>query len=543
MYSRDRNLPFFSRRIGAFIIHHIVRRRWLSVTLIGLLGFGGSAVIGLWVGISEPMFHDEFSYLLAADTFAHGRLTNPTHPMWVHFESFHIIHQPTYMSKYPPAQSLALAMGRILAGHPIVGAWISFGLMCAAICWMLYGWMTPRWAVLGGMLALINPMLGIASYWAQSYWGGAVAASGGALLLGGVRRLMRRPHVSDALLTGAGLAVLANSRPYEGLLFSLPAAAFLLTWILSKRGPSLAVSVQRIVMPIFFVLILTGTAMGFYNFCVTGSALRLPYQVHEETYAVAPVFIWQDLRPEPAYRHRGIRDFHADYIPLYFAQHSLSGFVEKNIGFIWESVKYYLNVFAIPLLAAFCPLIRWALRNGWGRRALIIYAVLLPGLLLSTVTAVHYAAPITGLNYFFVLNAMRLWRWRHKRAGQMMLWLLPCVAMTALVVSVIYETNSNDNSSAWHLQRARFLVQLHQDQNQHLIIVRYGLQHSVNDEWVYNEADIDRAKVIWARDMNAAQNCKLIEYFRDRHIWLLEIDTDEPVPKLKAYPRDLCRRL
>ena len=120
---------------------------------------------------------------------------------------------------------------------------------------------------------------------------------------------------SDALLTGAGLAVLANSRPYEGLLFSLPAGAFLLGWMLSKRGPSLAVSFRRIVMPIFIVLILTGTAMGFYNFCVTGNALRLPYQVHEETYAVAPIFIWQDLRPEPAYRHRDVRDFHADYIP------------------------------------------------------------------------------------------------------------------------------------------------------------------------------------------------------------------------------------
>ena len=71
-------------------------------------------------------------------------------------------------------------------------------------------------------------------------------------------------------------------------------------------------------------------------------------------------------------------------------------------------MKSYLNVFAIPLLAAFYPLIRWALRNGWGRRALIVYAVLLSGLVLSTVTAVHYAAPITGLNYFFVLNAMRL---------------------------------------------------------------------------------------------------------------------------------------
>ena len=254
--------------------------------------------------------------------------------MWIHFESFHIIHRPTYMSKYPPAQGLALAIGQILGGHPIVGVWMSFGVMCAAICWMLYGWMTPRWAVLGGILALINPMLGIASYWAQSYWGGAVAASGGALLLGGVRRLVRAgPTFVMPCSPARGWRSWQTADLMKGSFFVFRLVAFLLGWILSKRGPSLAVSFQRIVMPISVVLILIGTAMGLYNFRVTGSALRLPYQVHEETYAVAPVFIWQDLRPEPAYRHREIRDFHADlYYPYTSPNIRSSGFLEKNIA-------------------------------------------------------------------------------------------------------------------------------------------------------------------------------------------------------------------
>ena len=55
-------------------------------------------------------------------------------------------------------------------------------------------------------------------------------------------------------------------------------------------------------------------------------------------------------------------------------------------------------------------------------------------------------------------------------------------------------------------------------------------------EWVYNEADIDRAKVVWAREMDIAQNRKLLEYFNDRSVWLVEVDQYDSPPKLLPYP-------
>lgn len=75
-------------------------------------------------------------------------------------------------------------------------------------------------------------------------------------------------------------------------------------------------------------------------------------------------------------------------------------------------------------------------------------------------------------------------------------------------------------------ERANILTQLRADGRRHLIIVRYGPQHTPHREWVYNEADIDGAKVVWAREMDTAQNHKLLAYFADRRVWLLEPDVE-----------------
>jgi hypothetical protein len=516
---------------------YIAKRQWLFVTVIGLLAFLGSAAVGSIVGIRKPRVHDEFSYLLAGDTFARGRLTNPTHPMWVHFESFHIIHQPTYMSKYPPAQGLTLAAGQLIGGHPIVGVWMSFGLMCAAICWMLYAWVPPRWAILGGVLVMINPMLGIAGYWAQTYWGGAVAAVGGALVMGALRRIIRQPRIHVALIMGVGLAILANSRPYEGLLVSLPAGLLLLLWMVSKSGPTLWVSTKRIVLPILIVLALTGTGMALYNLRITGNAFRLPYQVHQETYDVIPVFVWQDLGPEHIYHHQVIRDFHEKYgLDFYSMKRSISGFIVQNIFFLIGLSLFSVNVLTIPLIRMFSVMVPWTLKNRWALFALLTYGVLISGLVMETYMQTHYLAPIIGFNYLFVLQAMR--RWRNKRMGRIMLWVVPLLCVVVLLLLLLYDRMKQSESAAWQRQRARINEQVKKMGGQHLIIVSYGSQHSFLDEWVYNDADIDGAKVIFARAINSTQDCQLVEYFKSRRIWSL--DADQSIPKLEPYPRNQC---
>src|SRR6267154_168180 len=218
---------WFGRVEASF--NRFAHRRALSVAAVGILAVVARLAVLPVLPIPSPAIHDEFSYLLMADTFAHGRLANPTHPMWAHFETFHVNQVPAYVSKYYPAQGVFLAIGQVVFGHPFWGVLLSSALMCAAICWALQAWISPSWALLGGMLAVVR--LGTFSYWTNSYWGGAAAAIGGALVLGALPRILKRQRVWDAAWMGIGVALLFNSRPYESLFLAVPIAIALLVWL------------------------------------------------------------------------------------------------------------------------------------------------------------------------------------------------------------------------------------------------------------------------------------------------------------------------
>jgi hypothetical protein len=508
----------------------LAQQRGRSLVFVAMLVIVIRTALILVLGIPQPRFNDEFSYLLAGDTFAHGRLTNPPHPMWAHFESFHIIWHPTYMSMYPPAEGVILAAGQWL-GHPWIGQILINALMCAALCWMLQGWLPPRWALLGGVLAVFR--LSILSYWMNTYWSGSVIALGGAMVLGALPRLQKHKRPRDAAIMALGLVILANSRPYEGFIFSLPFAAAILVWLFGKNRPSLKVSFRQIVLPIFGILVVAGIGTGYYYYRVTGSPFRLTYQVNRESYATAPYFLWERPRPEPEYHHAVMRDFYRWELTRFERERTFKGFFDAaadKLGSWWRF--YLLPILTLPLVA-----LPWLVRDRKMRFPLIAMGVFVLGLAVQTWTMPHYFAPATGLLYLLVVQGMRhlrLWRRRGNQLGAALVRMIPVVAVAMVALRVSAVLLHAQIEPAWprgNLQRAHIVSELQHTPGQHLVLVRYSPGHDVDAEYVYNAADIDSAKTVWAHDMGEAQNQELLQYYANRHVWLLE--PDHPAAQLQ----------
>ncbi len=483
-----------------------------------------------------PGIHDEFSYLLMSDTFAHVRLTNPTHSMWMSFETFHVNWFPTYSSMYPPAQGFVMAIGQLL-GNPWIGVLLSDAAMCAAILWMLQAWMPARWALLGGIFAALN--LGIASYWMNSYWGGAVAAIGGALVLGAVGRIRKRASLGSALLLGLGIAILANSRPYEGFLFCIPAGIWLLAWLAGKikSRDSLQSRIRILFLPLSAVLILTLAFIAYYNLRLTGNALLFPHVLNTRTYHSTPLFLWEHLKPELAYHNQQFEDFYngwerEDYQTTW--KDAVNVTAEKmarmGIEFFWPATLFLL------------PALPFAFRDRKMRLLVVTFFVCIAGVFSVIWSAPHYAAPLTCVLYALLAQAVRHLRrlkWRARPVGVALSRAL--VALLVLSTGAAIARRSCDPlwwTCTGDPSRVAVTKQLLATPGKHLIVVRYSDDHNIHDEWVYNGADIDGSKIIWAREIDPEQNAKLFAYFKDRHIWLVEPDVDNTEIKPYTPPPD-----
>jgi hypothetical protein len=456
--------------------------------------------------------------------------------MWMSFETFHVNWFPTYSSMYPPAQGFVLALGQLL-GHPWIGVLLSDAAMCSAILWMLQAWMPARWALLGAAMAALK--LGIASYWMNSYWGGAVAATGGALVLGALARITRRGKTRHAFLLGLGIAILATSRPYEGFLLCIPVAGFFYWWLAGKTKPhgNLHQRIRGALLPLAAVLTLLAAFMGYYNWRLTRNPLLLPHTLNVRTYHTAPIFVWGHVQPPRQYNNQQFVDFYADWEREEYPG-TLGGFRSAS----WLKVTRYSTTFFWMGLLLALPGLPFASRDRRMRFLVVTFFLGVAGLFTVVWSNSHYAAPLTCIIFALIVQSIR-----HLRAMRIAGRPIGIALSWAIVALLAIDTGSAVKHRScdplwWTCQgdpsRAVIQKTLESMPGKHLVIVRYDKDHNIHDEWVYNGADIDGAKVLWARELSAEQNQKLFAYFKDRKIWLATPDTDNTSLAPYSRPED-----
>ncbi len=467
-----------------------------------------------------PVVSDEFSHLLLADTLLHGRAANPTHPYWQFFETLHVIQQPHYGSDYFPGHAAVLAAWIWIAHAAWAGILFECALFLVILFWMLRGWMPARWALLGVALAAVR--FGIGSYWVNAFHGGFLPAAGGALIAGAFPRLLRRSSFVDGAWMGVGFAILVVTRPFEGALYSLPFVAMLI-WK----------SRWRDLIPAVAIAGAAAGVVGIYFDRVTGSPLVTAYQVNQKAYGWPMGLAWTKP-PKIEFRDVELRRYYEYELG---EREKVDGPVDF-VEYLTFRVQEYWRFFLGPVLTV--PLIM--IGRVWRRRRLLIIGMAgaLFAILLEGAASPHYLAPATAVLIAIIVECMR-----HMEAARVRI--VPVVfAVMAVVLGLrIVAQNAGLpytqelNYQSWcckqqgNMNKARIARDLAQVPGEHLVFVKTKASEFNLLQWIYNSANIDGARIVWARDLGEDRDAELAKYYRDRDVWVVDPNV-EPATVVKG---------
>lgn len=517
---------------GAFTASYIAFRflppvaspRWLqwilakeirSVLFVIFIAMIARAVLLPFVGIPEPRVNDEFGHLLAADTFSHLRLSNPTPVNWQQFETFHVNMRPTYHSMYPPAQGAVLALGQFVFHQPWMGVYLCTALMCGAVCWGLQAFFSPGWALLGGLIAVFK--FALFGYWMNSYWGGSVTALGGALALGAVVRLCEpaaspRSRIWLSALIAAGLVLLANSRPYEGFAFSLPLLGYLV-WKLCKL-PFTRREMAAMIVPGLIIGMGALGFMGVYNHATTGNALLMPYSLNHQTYWPLPFFVGQKVNPNFQAADPAFAKFFAETAEdfEYKTANSRLGIAKVQPARIFRNWAYYVGLaltFPVAIGMISC-MMRPSLRI-----VVLAFTTISLAIAACLYNFQHYFAPATIVVYVFATEGLRyLWDTEHR--GERALVMAVCFSVVVAALSRQSASAVLYTQYAYPDNRKLVTERLQQYPGRYLVLVSYDFdRHYPGAELVHNAAELTSEKIVWVRSKGLVDR-NLCSAYRDR---------------------------
>ena len=348
------------------------------------------------------------------------------------------------------------------------------------------------------VLLVIHPY--ILGHWGHTYFGGSVALLGGALFFGGLRHSHQKMSLSNSIAVGLGVVILANSRPFEGLvvvILSLPVMIDRTRLGIAKDGIRKTVNIW--VIPLFILALLLVAWILYYNYVLVGLPFRFYYLNWDKHTATVELIRNYAGSPSPSIGLKLVRLWIA-FIGFYLSLAFL------GVPILLKQKVFLFEITCIVVLT----LVSVNFSRAWP----------------------HYLAPVVSLLFFVLFSGMHEMAhckiFKNKKVPMVLLGGFWAIYLTGSVFSSyqLFERGPIQPYFPKLLMKPQIVDDLESEEGKDLIIVKYGENHLVHEEWVYNAADIDESEVVWARDLGSLKNRKLFEYYHERNIWEFYPDRD-----------------
>ncbi len=499
----------------------VLDARWMPA-LLGLV----SALVVLWVwgSLAEPPSnHDEASYLLQANLFAHGRWAWPSPPFPRFFEQFHVLLTPAVASKYMPGHALLLSAGALMGLPGLVPI-----LLTLATGALLYS-LARRLA--GGWVALLAWILWSTApgnlEWRSSYL--SETTTGALWLLGwwALWRWSETERIADLLIVAACVGWGAITRPLTGLAFALPVAAFVL-WRAGARRLWKQVALSACLGTGLLGLI------PLWSAATTGDWRNTPLLLYTKQYMPYDVPGFGPGSPRPLRalspeldrlnrRMEKTRDQHSIGTLPSVAAERLRSIADKTFG----ERRGFLLLFA--LLGAFTLPVPWRFAFA---TAVLLFAAYLTywtsgswGVYYIEAYPVLFLAAAAGLWRFAGSMAPALVRRRPARSWHMegLQAVLAAAAAVFLIATTPEYLRVASDRRQWSVAaKAAFSAAIAAiPERQAVVFVRYTPTHDGNRSFVENEGDFAAAR-LWVAHDRGAENRELLDAGPERTPYLYD---------------------
>jgi hypothetical protein len=299
----------------------------------------------------------------------------------------------------------------------------------------------------------------------------------------------------------------------------------------------------RVAVPAVTVFALGAIGLGVYCGAITGNPLVMPYRLNQAMYSWPLTLPWEKL-PPAVYRHANMQLYYEwercvqsnKTWPMPALQLS-----SINFGPIW---RFFLGpALTIPLFISG--------RTWWRDRRVRLPLVCLAASLAVGAIIVAYPHYIgSAASSFLVLEVQCIRHLRiegRRRSPRGVAWSRAVIAVcvTMLPVRAFVDSTRNPKTPGSHTFsalgsgegaiREDMVRRLDAIPGRHVVFVQYDRLQYATTEWVYNDADIDRARIVWVQDMGPAMNEEVLRYYPNRKAWIVNVD-DTPYGALPYAP-------